>query len=75
MTWRVYSPKTRKARKVPVRAEVAGSVRRLPAEAPPAPGAPPFRNRSFTSWWQLDGPPSYNGTRLGATQTPAGAGH
>ena len=44
MMWRVYSSKTKKTRKIPVRREVVNLTRRLMETAPPGSGTPLFRN-------------------------------
>jgi integrase len=44
MMWRVYSSKTKKTRKIPVRSEVATLTRQLMATAPRGSGIPLFRN-------------------------------
>jgi len=51
MLWRVYSSKTKKTRKIPVRPEVAELARKLMLTAPSRPGLPLFRN-SFGKPWQ-----------------------
>src|SRR6185295_4484732 len=43
MMWRVYSSKTKKTRKIPVRSEVAELTRRLLQDAPRGSGIPMFR--------------------------------
>ncbi len=50
MMWRVYSSKTKKIRKIPVRSEVATRVRRLIESAPAGSGRPLFRNTQGKSW-------------------------
>jgi len=44
MMWRVYSSKTKKTRKIPVRTEVAEMTRKLMKTAPAGSGLPLFRN-------------------------------
>lgn len=51
MMWRVYSSKTKKTRKIPVRQEVAELTRKLMHTAPVGSGTPLFRN-SFGKRWQ-----------------------
>ena len=55
MLWRVYSSKTRKTRKLPVRPEVAELTRRLMGEAPPGSGLPLFRNSQGKPWLKVTG--------------------
>jgi integrase len=50
MMWRVYSSKTKKTRKIPVRPEVAELTRRLMATAPKGSGTPLFRNTRGNRW-------------------------
>lgn len=50
MMWRVYSSKTKKTRKIPVRRDVATRVRRLIKSAPAGSGIPLFRNTKGRSW-------------------------
>jgi integrase len=50
MIWRVYSSKTKKVRKVPVRPEIADLARRLMETAPPNSGIPLFRNTQGNAW-------------------------
>ena len=50
MIWRVYSSKTRKTRKIPVRAEVAELTRRLMETASKGSGVPLFRNPQGRGW-------------------------
>jgi integrase len=50
MMWRVYASKTKKTRKVPVKAEVAELVRRLMKTAPRGSGIPLFRNTLGKPW-------------------------
>jgi integrase len=50
MLWRVYSSKTKKTRKIPVRPEVAELTRRLMARAPRGSGRPLFCNSQGRPW-------------------------
>jgi integrase len=50
MMWRVYASKTKKTRKVPVKAEVAELVRRLMKTAPRGSAIPLFRNTLGKPW-------------------------
>ncbi len=50
MMWRVYSSKTKKTRKIPVRRDVAERVRRLIESAPAGSGLPMFRNTRGNPW-------------------------
>ena len=53
--WRVYSSKTKKTRKIPVRPEVAKLVRELMKTAPKGSGIPLFRNTRGTPWKRTTG--------------------
>ena len=53
--WRVYSSKTKKTRKVPVRPEVAVLTRKLLRAAPKGSGLPLFRNSRGTAWTKVAG--------------------
>ena len=53
--WRVYSSKTKKTRKIPVRSEVADLTRRLTETAPTGSGASLFRNTRGTPWKKVTG--------------------
>ncbi len=55
MMWRVYSTKTKKTRKIPVRAEVAELTRRLIKTAPRGAGLPLFRNTKGKPWKRMTG--------------------
>jgi integrase len=55
MMWRVYSSKTKKTRKIPVRAEVAELTRRLMKTAPRGSGLPLFRNTKGAPWKRMTG--------------------
>ncbi len=50
MMWRVYSSKTKKTRKIPVRPEVADLTRRLMETASRGSGTPLFRNTKGRAW-------------------------
>jgi integrase len=55
MMWRVYSSKTKKTRKIPVRPEVAALTRKLIAEAPRDSGKPLFRTIQGVAWSKVHG--------------------
>lgn len=55
MMWRVYSTKTKKTRKVPIRSEVAELTRRLMAMALPGSGKAVFRNPQGRPWKKVTG--------------------
>ena len=55
MMWRVYSSKTKKTRKIPVREDVAELTRRLLAEAPVDAHAAVFRNTQQRPWKKVTG--------------------
>lgn len=55
MMWRVYSSKTKKTRKIPVRPEVAELVRKLTNTAPKGSGSPLFRNTKGNAWTPASG--------------------
>ena len=55
MMWRVYSSKTKKTRKIPVRPEVAELTRRLMKTAPKGSGIPLFRNTQGKAWKPVTG--------------------
>jgi integrase len=55
MMWRVYSSKTKKTRKIPVRPEVAELTRRLMKTAPPGSGTVLFRNTQGKPWKKVTG--------------------
>ena len=55
MIWRVYSTKTKKTRKIPVRPEVAALTRRLMKTAPAGSGIPLFRNTQGKAWKPVTG--------------------
>lgn len=53
--WRVWSSKTKKTRKIPVRPEVAELTRRLVERSPRGSGQPLFRNAKGTAWTKVAG--------------------
>jgi integrase len=55
MMWRVYSSKTKKTRKIPVRSEVAKLTRRLINCAPRGSGLPLFRSKRGRPWSKVNG--------------------
>ena len=55
MMWRVYSSKTKKTRKIPVRPEVAKIAHRLMKTAPRGSGLPLFRNTKGRPWKRMTG--------------------
>ncbi len=55
MMWRVYSSKTKKTRKIPVRLEVAKLTRKLMKTAPKGSGKPIFRNTQGNPWKRMTG--------------------
>jgi integrase len=55
MMWRVYSSKTKKSRKIPVRPEVATLTRKLMRTAPPGSNRPVFRNAQGNPWKKVTG--------------------
>ncbi len=55
MMWRVYSSKTKKTRKIPIRQEVAELARRLINTAPAGSRIPLFRNTHGTRWTKVAG--------------------
>jgi integrase len=55
MMWRVYSSKTKKTRKIPVRPEVAELVRQLLKTAPKGSRLPLFRNTQGKPWQRMTG--------------------
>jgi len=55
MMWRVYSSKTKKTRKIPVRPEVAELTRTLIENAPVGSGIPLFLNAKGTGWTKVAG--------------------
>ena len=55
MMWRVYSSKTKKTRKIPIRPEVAELSRRLMKMAPKGSGIPLFTNTQGKAWKPING--------------------
>jgi integrase len=55
MMWRVYSSKTKKTRKIPVRPEVAELTRKLMKSAPQGSGKTLFRNPQGNPWKKVTG--------------------
>ncbi|MEX0866771.1 MAG: tyrosine-type recombinase/integrase, partial [Pirellulales bacterium] len=55
MMWRVYSSKTKKTRKIPIRPEVAEIARKLMKSAPRGSGTPLFRNTQGRPWKRMTG--------------------
>lgn len=55
MMWRVYSSKTKKTRKIPIRPEVAELARMLIKTAPKGSGIPLFRNTKGRPWKRMTG--------------------
>lgn len=55
MMWRIYSSKTKKTRKIPVRPEVAELTRKLMKTAPASSGNPIFRNTQGNPWKPMTG--------------------
>lgn len=55
MMWRVYSSKTKKTRKIPIRAEVAELVRELIAASPGEAKVAIFRNTKQRQWQKVTG--------------------
>ena len=55
MMWRVFSSKTKKTRKIPVRSEVAELTRILTETAPGRSGIPLFRNTQGGAWKKVTG--------------------
>ena len=55
MMWRVYSSKTKKTRKIPIRAEVAELVRELIAASPGEAKVAIFRNTKQRPWQKVTG--------------------
>jgi len=55
LMWRVYSSKTKKTRKIPVRPEVAELTRKLLETAPRGSGVPLFRNSKSKPWKKVTG--------------------
>jgi integrase len=73
LMWRVYSSKTKKTRKIPIRPEVAQLTRRLMATAPKGSGIPLFRNCQGKRWQKVTGVVRFLNLKrkLGWDQDPA----
>lgn len=63
MMWRVYSSKTKKTRKIPVRPEVAEIIRKLMKTAPRGSGLPLFRSSRGKPWQRMNGVVRFLGTK------------
>jgi integrase len=63
MMWRVYATKTKKARKIPVRPEVAELTRRLMTAAPPGSGRPLSPTPTGKPWRKVNGVARFIGLR------------
>lgn len=63
MMWRVYSSKTKKTRKIPVRPEVATLTRKLMKSAPRGSGVSLFRNPQGNPWKKVTGVARFIGMR------------
>ena len=72
MMWRVYSSKTKKTRKIPVRREVAVRVRSLIQSAPAGSEIPVFRNTQGNPWKKVTAGDRFRGIRekLGWNRDP-----
>ncbi len=55
MLWRVHSSKTKKVRKIPVRAEVASLVQKLLPGCPKGSNKPIFRSKKDEPWKRMTG--------------------
>lgn len=55
MMWRVYASKTKKTRKIPIRAEAAALTKKLLVTAPIGSGKPLFRNPAGNLWHKATG--------------------
>lgn len=55
MMWRVYSTKTKKTRKIPVRPEIGELTHKLMKTAPRGSGVPLFRNSRGKAWQRMTG--------------------
>jgi integrase len=55
MMWRIYSSKTKKTRKIPIRPEVAELTGKLIKTAPAGSGKPIFRNTQDNPWKRMTG--------------------
>ena len=70
MMWRVYSSKTKKTRKIPVRPEVAKLTHQLLKTAPRGSGIPIFRTIRGKAWSKVNG---VRKLERDSQQSPAGA--
>ena len=72
MMWRVYSSKTKKTRKIPIRPEVAELTRRLMKTAPKGSGIPLFVNTQGKAWKPVTGRGRFSKirTKLGWDKDP-----
>ncbi len=72
MMWRVYSSKTKKTRKIPIRPEVAEMARKLIKTAPRGSGIPLFRNTQGRPWKRMTGVVRFLGlkNKLGWNEDP-----
>lgn len=72
MMWRIYSSKTKKTRKIPVRPEVASLVMQLLKDAPLGSNLPLFRNTKGRPWKRMTGVVRFGDLRrkLGWDQDP-----
>jgi len=72
MMWRVYSTKTRKTRKIPIRSDVAELTGRLMTTAPAGSEVPLFRNTQGNPWKKVTGGERFRRSRakLGWEQDP-----
>jgi integrase len=72
MMWRVYSSKTKKTRKIPVRPEIAELTRQLMKTAPKGSTHPIFRNTRGMPWKRMTGVVRFIGLKrkLGWDQDP-----
>jgi integrase len=77
MMWRVYSSKTKKTRKIPVRTEVAALTRRLIETAPRGSGRALFRNNQGNPWKKVTGVARFLGIKrkLGWDRDPIRKGY
>ena len=72
MMWRVYSSKTKKTRKIPVKRQVAALVRKLMKTAPRGSGIPLFRSGQGIAWKKGTGGKCFRALRdkLGWNEDP-----
>jgi integrase len=77
MLWRVYSSKTKRTRKIPVRPEVAALTRRLMKTAPRGSGVPLWRNSQNNPWKKVAGRGRFRALkqRLGWNTDPVRKAH